>query len=93
MGHGFQAALRAGNQSSGFIGTHVVRRFTDTGHRVVGFDLLPPDEPFPEGSIYLCGDIRIDRLPYQGIDAVVHLAALAGAGPRWTGHSTTSQPT
>ena len=67
--------------SSGFIGTHVVRRLTAAGHRVIGYDLIPPEERFPDGSIYLCGDIRTARLPHQGIDAVVHLAALAGVRP------------
>jgi UDP-glucuronate 4-epimerase len=67
--------------SSGFIGTHVVRHLCDAGHKVIGFDLIPPEDRFPDGSIYLCGDIRTDRLPHQGIDAVVHLAALAGVRP------------
>jgi UDP-glucuronate 4-epimerase len=67
--------------SSGFIGTHVVRHLAAAGHRIIGFDLIPPEDRFPDGSIYLCGDIRIDRLPHQGIDAVVHLAALAGVRP------------
>jgi len=67
--------------SSGFIGTHVVRHLAATGHRVIGYDLIPPEDRFPDGSIYLCGDIRSDRLPHQGINAVVHLAALAGVRP------------
>jgi UDP-glucuronate 4-epimerase len=67
--------------SSGFIGTHVVRHLTAAGHRIIGYDRVPPKEPFPDGSIYLCGDIRTDRLPFRDIDAVVHLAALAGVRP------------
>ena len=67
--------------SSGFIGTHVVRHLTAAGHKVIGYDLIPPEDRFPDGSIYLCGDIRTARLPDQGIDAVVHLAALAGVRP------------
>ena len=39
---------------------------------------MTPEDRFPDGSIYLCGDIRTDRLPNEDIDAVVHLAALAG---------------
>jgi UDP-glucuronate 4-epimerase len=67
--------------SSGFIGTQVVRHLAAAGHRIIGFDLIPPEDRFPDGSIYLCGDIRTARLPNQGIDAVVHLAALAGVRP------------
>lgn len=67
--------------SSGFIGSHVVRHLTQAGHKVIGYDLIPPEERFPDGSIYLCGDIRTGRLPHNGIDAVVHLAALAGVRP------------
>jgi UDP-glucuronate 4-epimerase len=67
--------------SSGFIGQHVVRHLAAAGHKVIGYDLIPPEDRFPDGSIYLCGDIRTDRLPHQGIDAVVHLAALAGVRP------------
>jgi UDP-glucuronate 4-epimerase len=67
--------------SSGFIGNHVVRQLAAAGHRVIGYDRIPPEDRFPDGSIYLCGDIRTDRLPHEGIDAVVHLAALAGVRP------------
>ena len=67
--------------SSGFIGTHLVRRLVSSGHKVIGYDLIPPEDRFPNDSIYLCGDIRTGRLPHQGIDAVVHLAALAGVRP------------
>ena len=42
--------------SSGFIGNHVVRQHCNAGHRVIGFDLIPPEDRFPDGSIYLCGD-------------------------------------
>jgi len=49
--------------SSGFIGQHVVRCLASIGHTVIGYDRLPPEDRFPEGSYFLCGDIRFDRLP------------------------------
>ena len=39
--------------SSGFIGTHTVRHLTAAGHKVIGYDLIPPEDKFPDGSIYL----------------------------------------
>ena len=67
--------------SSGFIGRHVVQTLAAAGHQVTGFDLTPPDFDFPDGSTFLCGDIRTDRIPHRDIDAVVHLAAIPGVRP------------
>lgn len=64
--------------SSGFIGHHVVQHLASLGHRVTGYDLVPPEDQFPAGCTFLCGDIRSGPLPGEGIDAVVHLAALPG---------------
>jgi hypothetical protein len=47
----------------------------------------------PDGCFYLVGDVRTDRLPHENIDAVVHLAALAGGGPRSTVRSTSFRRT
>jgi len=61
--------------SSGFIGNHVVRQHCNAGHRVIGFDLIPPEDRFPDGSIYLCGDS-------QARAAQVASTALAASRPR-----------
>jgi UDP-glucose 4-epimerase len=67
--------------SSGFIGTHVVRRLHAAGHRVTGLDHIPPKDPLPEGVAFHVCDIRRGDLPDRAFDAVVHLAALAGVRP------------
>jgi UDP-glucuronate 4-epimerase len=67
--------------SSGFIGTHVVRRLHEAGHKVMALDQMPPKEPLPVGVRFYACDIRQGMLPNGGFDAVVHLAALAGVRP------------
>ena len=58
--------------SSGFIGSHVVRHLCNAGHRVIGYDLIPPEDRFPDGSIYLCGDRAVElALHWPGPGAAV----------------------
>ena len=79
--------------SSGSIGPHVVRNLGAAGHKGIDYDLIPLGDDLPDGCFYLVGDVRTDRLPHENIDAVVHLAALAGGGPRSTVRSTSFRRT
>ncbi|MBL8968235.1 MAG: NAD-dependent epimerase/dehydratase family protein, partial [Spirochaetaceae bacterium] len=71
---------------AGYIGSHVVREFLDSGHSVTVFDNLSSgtrDNLFPEAA-FVQGDI----LDYPGLlaamrggyDGLVHLAAFKAAG-------------
>lgn len=82
--------------AAGFIGSHLVDRLLGRGHRVVGVDSFDPfyDRSIKErnlteasghaGFTLLEADIRdrdaLSALP-DAVDAVVHLAALAGVRP------------
>ncbi len=71
---------------AGYIGSHVVRRFLDAGHRVHVLDNmysgreenLFPEAGFTRGDILEYGPLA--TLMQQGWDAVVHLAAYKAAG-------------
>ncbi|HZD04416.1 MAG TPA: NAD-dependent epimerase/dehydratase family protein, partial [Longimicrobiales bacterium] len=82
--------------AAGFIGSHVVDRLLGSGHRVIGLDSFDPfyardvkeanlaralDHP---RFVLMEGDIRdqevIGSVP-EDVEAVVHLAALAGVRP------------
>lgn len=62
---------------SGFIGKHLVRRLLDAGDEVTVVDLVP----FPSDEVpCIVGDLReravAERAVSEGLDAVVHLAAI-----------------
>lgn len=64
--------------ASGFIGSHVVPALVDLGVEVVGYDLYPPEHPFPDGVRDVRGDIRDEATLTEalaGCDAVLNLAA------------------
>jgi nucleoside-diphosphate-sugar epimerase len=62
--------------ASGFIGTHLTRRLSTAGARVVCLDLKPPREKI-EGVVYLTGDVRdLSGLDIPQIDRVFNLAAV-----------------
>ena len=88
---------------AGYIGSHVVRRFLDAGHRVHVLDNmysgreenLFPEAGFTRGDILEYGPLA--TLMQQGWDAVVHLAAYKAAGEsmvnRWFGPRNTRSTT
>ena len=62
---------------SGFIGSHVVDRLVERGHRVRVFDMILPqrqDVEYYQGSLL---DLEELRMGMAGVDAVFHLAAVA----------------
>jgi UDP-glucose 4-epimerase len=65
---------------AGFIGSHVVDKLRDAGHRPVIYDVRTPTEPTHAGVPTVVGDLEdLDRLhkAMQSCDAVIHLAAAA----------------
>jgi UDP-glucose 4-epimerase len=63
---------------SGFIGTHLCRRLVAAGHRVCNLDLLAPTTS--TGAQFYQGDVcdsEIVQKLCQGVDAILHLAAIA----------------
>jgi UDP-glucose 4-epimerase len=65
---------------AGFIGSHVVDKLRDAGHRPVIFDVRPPTEPAHRDVRSVVGDLDdLERLcaAMRGCDAVIHLAAAA----------------
>lgn len=65
--------------SSGFVGSHLVRRLVAAGHEVTGFDVATPRRPV-EGWRDVRGDIRDEAAVRAALaearpDAVFHLAA------------------
>ena len=61
--------------ASGFIGSHVCEALSAEGHQVIGLDMVPQ---YPMRCIeWVTADISQPLTPIRGLDAVVHLAALA----------------
>ena len=71
---------------AGYIGSHVTRRFLDSGHQVKVFDNLSSglhanlqkEADFFEGDILIHGELL--EAMSAGYDAVIHLAAFKNAG-------------
>lgn len=59
--------------AAGFIGQHVVTALHNKGHMVIGLDVYHP--PFCDKWVE--ADIREPLKPMPGLDAVIHLAAIA----------------
>lgn len=70
---------------SGFIGTNLIRRLTESGYAIVNFDIAAPVEP-SQRQLWKQVDIADAASFAAGIDAakpdfIVHLAALADFAP------------
>jgi nucleoside-diphosphate-sugar epimerase len=84
--------------AAGFIGSHLCERLVADGHEVVGLDAFIPYYPRPvkeanltalrsqSGFTFHALDLRTDPLTQalQGVEAVFHLAAMAGLVKSWT---------
>ncbi len=71
---------------NGFVGHHVVRELHEHGNSVVGIGGAHGSAAaHPDLADYLVLDLRMqsdaEKIPFAGIDAVIHLAGLAAVGP------------
>jgi nucleoside-diphosphate-sugar epimerase len=76
--------------AGGFIGSHLVRRLKDEGHRVRGVDLKRPEFSPSAADDFVIGDLRDQevcrRVLDRPFDAIYQLAAdMGGAGYIFTG--------
>ena len=60
--------------AAGFVGRHVCKALTGAGHDVIGLDVCPRSNMDQE---WITADITQTLLPIWGLDAVIHLAAVA----------------
>jgi len=68
---------------SGFIGGHLIRKFSEKGTKATVFDVQPPRSPLPKGISFVKGDVfdaKALEEPIRECDAVVHLIGLADSG-------------
>jgi nucleoside-diphosphate-sugar epimerase len=84
--------------AAGFIGSHLCERLLEDGHHVNGLDAFIPFYPRPLKEANLAGlrgrpgfsffplDLRGDDLgpALEGVDAIFHVAAMAGLPRSWT---------
>lgn len=66
--------------AAGRIGRRIVPGLIDAGHDVTGIDVVRPDEPWADRVLHADLAADEDLLPaaMAGVDAIVHLAAIAG---------------
>jgi len=68
---------------SGFIGGHLVKKFSEHGFNVTIFDIAEPSFPLSKNTSYIKGDVfNLDsiRQAMQSCDVVIHLVGLADSG-------------
>jgi len=68
---------------SGFVGRHMVKKFSDMGYNVRIFDIAEPKYPLDKNTEFIKGDIfNIDSITaaINDVSTVIHLVGLADAG-------------
>lgn len=68
---------------SGFVGSHMVKKFSENNNHVIVFDIMEPQYPLDRNAEYIKGDIfNIDSVQkaVNQADIIVHLVGLADSG-------------
>jgi len=68
---------------SGFVGSHMVKKFAEEKNQVLVFDILKPHYPIGKNEEYIKGDIFDQESVQQAVnraDVIIHLVGLADSG-------------
>ena len=78
--------------AGGFIGSHMVKKLKQEGHKVIGVDLKKPEFSDSHANEFIVGDLRdpelVSEVISKGVDEVYQFAAdMGGAGFVFTGEN------